>query len=50
MNTINTLLLEVAIEPDKNEIENITKKSPEWVKAKDKCLVEILKRMNEAKK
>ena len=47
MITINTLFTEMAKE---TEIENIPKKDPEWHKAKDKCLVEILKAMNEAKK
>jgi len=50
MITINTLLTEMAKETEKNEVENIPKKSPEWIEAKDKCLVEILKKMNEAKK
>jgi len=47
MKTINSLLLEMANE---TEVVNIPKKDPEWVKTKDKCLVEILKKMNEAKK
>jgi len=47
MKTINILLTEMANE---KEVLHIPKKDPEWGKAKDKCLVEILKKMNEAKK
>ena len=43
MKTINTILIEMAKETEKTEVENIPKKDPE-------CLVEILKKMNEAKK
>jgi len=49
MKTINTLLLEVAAEPDKSEIKNITLNAKECVKSKEKCLVEILKKIIEDK-
>ena len=50
MKTVNTLLIEMTQENEIKGVENIPEKSPEWIEAKDKCLVEILKKMNEAKK
>ena len=44
---INTILQEME---NKRLAKNIRKKDPEWVKAKDKCLVEILKNIIENKK
>ena len=44
---VNTLLIEMIQD---TEIENIPKKSLYQHKAKDKSLVEILKKMNEVKK
>ena len=43
MKTINTLLIEMAKETEIKSVESIPKKDPE-------CLVEILRKMNEAKK
>ena len=40
---VNTLLIEMIQETEKSKVESIPKKDPE-------CLVEILKKMNEAKK
>lgn len=47
---INTFLTEVLKQEQLNGIENAPKKSKDWIEKRDKCLVEILKKMNEDKK
>ncbi len=48
MITINELMVEVQKIKD-TEIEGVKPKTKEWLEKKDKCLVEILKQINNTK-
>ena len=47
--TIDTLITEM-LQQTKIDGSDVPKKSKDWIEKKDKCLVEILKKMNDAKK
>lgn len=47
---IKTFLMEVLKQEQLDGAENVPKKSKDWIEKKDRCLVEILKKLSDAKK